>query len=287
MLHEGRRPGTPRARAPSAQGARRLRRDAAREPPPRPPTADRLRDAARVQERRARRRGHHGREPASRSTRSSRSTTSSAWSRPRTTRAATLHDEGLRPRPQGAHRLDRREVHQAQPKEPTSSPSCTSRSRASTTSSCAARPARCSSMPTSARVPRLADDVHRLPAGDRVRPQGHGVRAERARGDGVSRRPHARTSAASATTSRLVGKHVGNRAEPKYVEAEKRLGTTRRQARAGVPSTRRRGDRRAGARAATSRDERDVRPRRRLGGVAGKRRPTGGRLLQSRAHSTI
>ena len=64
---------------------------------------------------------------------------------------------------------------------PTTSRSCTSRSRRSTTSSRAARRARARQLRAlEARLLRVADDLHRVPAGDRARPSRDADRGARA-----------------------------------------------------------------------------------------------------------
>ena len=116
-----------RARPAPAEGSRRLRRAAAREPAPRPPAGDGVHDAVPLQLGGARRRGRQGRAARSRSTRSSRSTTSSGWPRPPATRRAALC-EGVR----AGRQVDRSTTSPtstfARTRARSTSPSCTCRS---------------------------------------------------------------------------------------------------------------------------------------------------------------
>ena len=83
-----------------------------------------------------------------------------------------------------------------------------------------------------ARPPRLADDADRVPAGDRARAQGPSDRAARAGGHGLLRAARSRTSAASARTSSSSASTSATRRE-RYVDAEKRLERFGDEARAG------------------------------------------------------
>ena len=72
---------------------------------------------------------------------------------------------------------------------PTTSPSCTSPSKAVYYElACGKTGALLAVRARAARLPRVADDVHRVPAGDRARAAGHADRGACTRGDGVRRR---------------------------------------------------------------------------------------------------
>ena len=167
---EGPRPA--RAGAAPAEGARRLRRAAAREPAPRPAPADAYDDAVHVLDRRPRRRGDPRRRPA----------------RPRRLEvpARQLRADGRRRERRGARARTRRRSRATSRATSTRSPSKYVRPREGTFDFAfmylpgrgdllrarrAARPARCSQYAHEKRVfPVSRDDVHRVPAGDRDRP---------------------------------------------------------------------------------------------------------------------
>ena len=94
--------------------------------------------------RRAGRRGRRAPTGSSRSTRSSRSTTSCGWSSAENDAERQLAREGSSAATSSSTSTRSRPSTSVPTRAPTTSPSCTSRSRRSTTSSPAARPARCS-----------------------------------------------------------------------------------------------------------------------------------------------
>ena len=107
---EGRRPRSPRAGPSPAQGAGRRRRDAARQPSARHAPGGRVPPAVHVPVRRTRRRSDPGRQaPARRREVPARQLRAARERGGR--RRARVAREGVRPRCEGAHRRDRREVH--------------------------------------------------------------------------------------------------------------------------------------------------------------------------------
>ena len=104
---------------------------------------------------------------------------------------------------------------------PTTSRSCTCRRRRSTTSSPAARPARCSSTRTPAELPVSPKTLRRVPADDRARAEGNPDRAARAGGHGLLRAAAEGFRSHSARTS--TRRQAPRQRAERYVEAEKRL----------------------------------------------------------------
>ena len=223
----------------SAQGPRRLRRAAAREPAARPAAGDGVRVPVRLRGRRARRRRDQGR--ADRPDRlqvPARQLRADAARRQR--HRAPAVREGVRPRREGARRRDREQVHPAgrghlrlRLHVPAVGGDLL-RARLRQHRRAARLRAR------EARAARLADDVDRLPAGDRARAEGAPDRAARARGDGLLR------AAAEGLRALQGGLRAGRDAPRPRAEQVPRLreaaGQVRVEARAG-------GRLRAGARA--------------------------------------